>query len=194
MLSTTVKYLATFSLCSSIASANDENGAYMVRISLFTLDSTCFQNVPEANVYSHQNYQHYTFPFKSLIGNAHMQSSPEYELLMEHFQEAMSKSKEAIGKSDHTSLSINKEEESKQQQSLRNLKRSKSWSYKQDKRNECNPDEDVVLADFEQWKDETGYWIGEYSFYGPDGKPNVSTSWPYPYQSYKGFITGNVEG
>ena len=57
----------------------------------------------------------------------------------------------------------------------------------------CDPDEDVVIADFEQWRDETGYWIGEYSFYGPDGSPNVSASWPYPYGSYKGFITGNVE-
>ena len=114
------------------------------------------------------------------MGNANMQSSPEYELFMEHFQEVMSKSKEG------TKNQLKMEDK---RQSLRNLKRSKS-----PKSGKCNPDEDVVLAYFEQWKDETGYWIGEYSFYGPDGKPNVSTSWPYPYQSYKGFITGNVEG
>ena len=111
-----------------------------------------------------------------------MQSSPEYELLMEQFQEAMSKSKEA---------KMNQMKLEDRRHPLRNLKRSKSAKPSTRK---CNPDEHVVLADFEQWKDETGYWIGEYSFYGPDGKPNVSTSWPYPYQSYKGFITGNVEG
>lgn len=110
------------------------------------------------------------------MGNAHMQSSPEYEILMDQ----LSKSKEAT---------MDQMKMEDRRQPLRNLKHSKSA-----KSRKCNPDEDVVLADFEQWKDETGYWIGEYSFYGPDGKPNVSTSWPYPYQSYKGFITGNVVG
>ena len=57
----------------------------------------------------------------------------------------------------------------------------------------CDPN-DVVLADYAQWVAEKGYWIGEYSFYGSDGQPNVSPSWPYPYNAYKGFITGNIEG
>lgn len=57
---------------------------------------------------------------------------------------------------------------------------------------ECDPSK-VVLADYPQWQAEIGYWIGEYSFYGSDGKPYTST-WPYKYDAYKGFITGNVEG
>ena len=55
----------------------------------------------------------------------------------------------------------------------------------------CDPSK-VVLADYQQWQDEEGYWVGEYSFYGPDGLPNNSTSWPYNYQTYMGFITGNT--
>lgn len=56
----------------------------------------------------------------------------------------------------------------------------------------CDPETDVVLSDYQQWEDEIGYWIGEYSFYQGDGTPFVSASWPYPYDSYKGYITGNV--
>ena len=55
----------------------------------------------------------------------------------------------------------------------------------------CDPSK-VVLADYQQWQDEEGYWVGEYSFYGSDGLPNNSTSWPYNYQTYRGFITGNT--
>lgn len=55
----------------------------------------------------------------------------------------------------------------------------------------CDPSQ-VVLADYPQWQDEEGYWVGELSFYGPDGLPNNSTSWPYNYQTYRGFITGNT--
>ncbi len=62
------------------------------------------------------------------------------------------------------------------------------------KSSKCNPETDVVLSDYQQWEDETGYWIGEYSFYQGDGTPYVSSSWPYPYDSYMGFITGNVSG
>ena len=57
----------------------------------------------------------------------------------------------------------------------------------------CDP-EDVVLADFPQWGAERGYWLGEYSFYSADGTPNENPEWPHPYDNYKGFITGNVEG
>lgn len=38
------------------------------------------------------------------------------------------------------------------------------------------------------------YWIGEYTLLQGDGSYTVSTSWPYPYRSYTGFITGNVVG
>lgn len=67
-------------------------------------------------------------------------------------------------------------------------------SSKAAKSSKCNPETDVVLSDYQQWEDETGYWIGEYSFFQGDGTPYVSTSWPYPYDSYMGFITGNVSG
>ena len=59
--------------------------------------------------------------------------------------------------------------------------------------NTCNPEE-VNLADYPQWKNEIGYFIGEYSLYGSDGNAYVSDSWDYRYDHYKGFITGNVNG
>jgi len=58
---------------------------------------------------------------------------------------------------------------------------------------DCDPDS-VVLADYKQWQEEEGYWIGDYSFYKSDGTPFISTNWNYRYDSYKGFITGNVKG
>mmetsp|Transcript_16991 Transcript_16991/g.24207 ORF Transcript_16991/g.24207 Transcript_16991/m.24207 type:complete len:325 (+) Transcript_16991:61-1035(+) len=58
---------------------------------------------------------------------------------------------------------------------------------------ECNPVADVNLADYSQWRVETGYWLGDYSVYKSTGEPHISKNWPYPYGNYKGFITGNVE-
>ena len=55
----------------------------------------------------------------------------------------------------------------------------------------CDPSK-VVLADYPQWQAEEGYWVGELSFYGSDGLPYVGFNWPYNYQTYKGFITGNT--
>ncbi len=57
----------------------------------------------------------------------------------------------------------------------------------------CDP-ADVNLADYVQWQNEVGYWVGEYSFYGADGAPFISASWNYPYDHYKGFVTGNIKG
>lgn len=57
----------------------------------------------------------------------------------------------------------------------------------------CNPVADVNLADYSQWRVETGYWLGDYSVYKSSGGPHISKTWPYPYGNYKGFITGNVE-
>lgn len=57
----------------------------------------------------------------------------------------------------------------------------------------CNP-EDVNLLDFEVWRRENGYWVGEYTFLGADGNPNQSASWPYRYDQYKGFIALKIEG
>ncbi len=58
---------------------------------------------------------------------------------------------------------------------------------------ECDPSK-VNLLDFEAWRREEGYWIGEYTFLGADGAPFVSSNWPYRYDSYRGFIHLEVEG
>ncbi|MEZ9424283.1 hypothetical protein [Vibrio lentus] len=54
--------------------------------------------------------------------------------------------------------------------------------------------ESVNLLDFEAWQREEGWWVGEYTFLGGDGNPNVSSSWPYRYDHYKGFIHLEVIG
>lgn len=58
---------------------------------------------------------------------------------------------------------------------------------------DCDP-ASVDLTEYKQWVDETGYWIGDYSFFGPTGETFESGSWPYQYDQYKGFITGAVSG
>jgi len=58
---------------------------------------------------------------------------------------------------------------------------------------ECDPSQ-VDLADFEAWRREEGYWIGEYTFLGADGAPFVSGRWPYRYDDYRGFIHLEVDG
>ena len=50
------------------------------------------------------------------------------------------------------------------------------------------------LLDFEAWRREEGYWIGEYTFLGADGNPFESTSWPYLYDQYKGFLRIQLDG
>ena len=57
----------------------------------------------------------------------------------------------------------------------------------------CDP-AGVNLEDYPQWQAEEGYWIGELTFYGSDGTPFSSANWNYRYDSYRGFITGNVNG
>ena len=57
----------------------------------------------------------------------------------------------------------------------------------------CDPSQ-ANLLDYEAWRREDGYWIGEYTFLGADGDPNQSTSWPYRYDHYRGFIHLAVEG
>lgn len=74
--------------------------------------------------------------------------------------------------------------------SQRNLKGKKG---KKGKKTPCDP-ADVNLADYAQWREEKGYWIGEYTFLGADGNTFISGSWNYPYDHYKGFITGNIKG
>lgn len=67
-------------------------------------------------------------------------------------------------------------------------------SYYHSDKSKCDPETDVDLSEFPQWRDEVGYWIGEYTFLQGDGSPFQSSNWPYPYNSYKGFITGNISG
>lgn len=50
------------------------------------------------------------------------------------------------------------------------------------------------LLDFEPWRREQGYWIGEYTFLGADGDPYTSASWPYPYDHYQGFLRIDLDG
>jgi len=76
---------------------------------------------------------------------------------------------------------------------LRNLHRGHDLRSLTAVSSDCIP-EDVVLSDFQQWRDETGYWIGDYSLYESSGEPLESSQWPFPYDNYHGFITGNVEG
>mmetsp|Transcript_25327 Transcript_25327/g.50447 ORF Transcript_25327/g.50447 Transcript_25327/m.50447 type:complete len:409 (+) Transcript_25327:127-1353(+) len=57
----------------------------------------------------------------------------------------------------------------------------------------CDP-EDVVLSDFQQWRDESGFWVGNYDFYQSNGSPYTSPQWPFPYRQYRGFITGDTPG
>lgn len=65
----------------------------------------------------------------------------------------------------------------------------------------CGPSPEPVcdlstfeLLDFEAWRREEGYWIGEYTFLGADGNPFQSSSWPYPYDHYKGFLRIELDG
>ena len=46
-----------------------------------------------------------------------------------------------------------------------------------------------------RWADEDGYWMGELSYFGQNLAPNHDPDrWNYPYDHYKGFITGSVDG
>ena len=60
-------------------------------------------------------------------------------------------------------------------------------------RSSCDPD-NIDLTDYLQWNGEIGYWVGNYTFLGGDGNPYVSSTWNRPYNHYKGFITGTVNG
>jgi hypothetical protein len=85
--------------------------------------------------------------------------------------------------------SLKKEEKSSKSSSAqKSTKKSKLT-----KAPKCDP-EKVNLSDYPQWRAEQGYWIGEYTFLKGDGSPFVSGNWNYPYDNYKGFITGNISG
>lgn len=57
----------------------------------------------------------------------------------------------------------------------------------------CDPSQ-TNLLDYEAWRREEGYWVGEYTLIGADGDPFVSSSWNYPYDHYKGFIHIDIAG
>ena len=48
------------------------------------------------------------------------------------------------------------------------------------KSSSCDP-ASVRLETSPQWQHEEGFWVGDYSLYGADGKPSTSASWNYPY-------------
>ena len=54
--------------------------------------------------------------------------------------------------------------------------------------------ESVELLDFEPWRREEGWWVGEYTLLGADGDPSTSANWPYRYDHYRGFIHLEVIG
>lgn len=60
------------------------------------------------------------------------------------------------------------------------------------KDDECKKGKD--LEEFPQWQAEVGYWIGEYTLLDGSGAFRVDSNWPYPYNAYTGFITGNIKG
>ena len=84
--------------------------------------------------------------------------------------------------------------------------KSSPWLYKDhpSRFSYCEPDQNqpgavcnasaVQLDDFEVWRREEGYWIGEYTLTGSDGNPFQSSTWNYPYGSYKGFIHLELNG
>jgi len=46
-----------------------------------------------------------------------------------------------------------------------------------------------------RWAAENGYWVGDLSFFSGDLAPNYDPAYlNYPFDHYKGFITGSVEG
>ncbi len=103
-------------------------------------------------------------------------------------EESKNKAKAA----DDTTL-LRKRKLGKKNKSSSSKKSSKSSKSAKKPNKSCDP-VDVRLLDYPQWEAEKGYWIGEYTFLGGDGDPYVSSSWNYPYDHYKGFITGEVVG
>lgn len=57
----------------------------------------------------------------------------------------------------------------------------------------CNPS-CLKLSDLEVWRREQGWWVGNYTLYGPEGDPFVSSDWPYNYAQYRGFIHIELKG
>jgi len=55
-------------------------------------------------------------------------------------------------------------------------------------------EESCDLDKFPQWREETGYWIGDLTFYGSNGAPDENSRWNYPFDHYKGFVTGDIFG
>ena len=112
-----------------------------------------------------------------MIGNANMQHSPTFASDMEKIQ----KLRRAVHQSRH------------EPRSLRGADLTKTPKGEKSKSTKCDVSK-IDLSDYEQWKAEQGYWIGEYTFLQKDGTPNESATWHYPYQAYRGFITGQIEG
>ena len=115
-----------------------------------------------------------------MIGNANMQHSPTFASDVERIH----KLRRAVQQSRQEPRSL---------RGADSTKKSKALKEKMSKSKKCDVSK-IDLSDYEQWKAEQGYWIGEYTFLQKDGTPNVSARWNYPYQSYRGFITGEIAG
>lgn len=53
---------------------------------------------------------------------------------------------------------------------------------------------DCDLLNFEVWRRETGYWIGDFILLDANGDINESANWNYPYGDYKGLIKIDIQG
>ncbi|OEU23034.1 hypothetical protein FRACYDRAFT_259284 [Fragilariopsis cylindrus CCMP1102] len=129
--------------------------------------------------------------FLSMIGDINMQHSPTFGNDIEIIKK-LTKNEETTA---HRRLRGGSRKPPKSAKGSRKSRKSAKGSRKAGKsaKSECNPAK-IELSDYEQWRAEEGYWIGEYTFLQGDGTPYVSGKWPYPYQSYKGFITGEISG
>jgi hypothetical protein len=121
-----------------------------------------------------------------MIGNTNMQQSTTFASDLENIH----KLKRAVQQSRQEPTRLRGAGSTKKSKAP---KENTSKSAKSAKSTKCDVSK-IELSDYEQWKAEQGYWIGEYAFLQKDGTPNVSAKWNYPYQSYRGFITGEIAG
>ena len=136
-----------------------------------------------------------------MIGHAHLQYHPTFYDDVERILNDRSIDWDAVKENKNANQRSRRKLAKKgksSKKSSKSLKETSSPSSSEivvvpPKNDDCDP-VDVQLMDYPQWQAEKGYWIGEYTFMQGNGKTFVSSSWNYPYDHYKGFITGEVVG
>ena len=126
---------------------------------------TCYDG--EAGCISHScsiSYEIYhNCSLQSMIGNANMQQSPTFASDIEK----INKLRRALQQSRQEPRTL------RGANSTNKSKAPKEKMSKSAKSAKCDVSK-IELSDYEQWKAEQGYWIGEYTFLQKDGIPNVS--------------------